>query len=119
MKLKVNSELIGVKLDTSLFADFLGCKVGSLVASYVGCPLHIGKATKSLWNSEIERMERKLVTWKGIYLSCSHIRLIKAALANLPVYFMSKFNCSRVVINRIKLPNRLPFGRRGRKRKYD
>ena len=40
--------------------DFVGCIAGSLPSSYLGLPLCIGVASKSLWSPELERLEKKL-----------------------------------------------------------
>ena len=103
--LRVNffkSEMIGVRVeDTHLasLADILGCKVGSLPSSYLGLPLCIEVASKALRSPMIERMEKRLSLWKANYLSLGgRITLIKAALANLPIYFMSMFRCPMEVI---------------------
>lgn len=98
--LRVNffkSEMIGVRVNEdrlAMFADLFGCKVGSLC---------LGLASKSLWQPILERMEKKLSLWKANYLSLGgKITLIKAALTNLPTYFMSLFQCPMEVINKIR-----------------
>lgn len=63
--LKVNfskSELIGVGAEEGMLhlADIMGCKVGSLPASYLGLPLCVRSSSKALWNMVAERMERRL-----------------------------------------------------------
>ena len=106
--LRVNffkSEMIGVRVeDTQLamLADFFGCKVGSLPKSYLGLPLCVGMASKALW-SLVERMKKRLALWKANYLSLGgRITLIKATLANLPIYFTSMFKCPLEVVKRIE-----------------
>lgn len=48
-------------------------------------------------------MEKKLSSWKATYLSLGGIiTLIKAALANLPINFMSLFKCPMEVVSRIE-----------------
>ena len=47
------SELIGIRMEKSVLHDFtgiLGCNVVDLPATYLGLPLCVGSATKSLWN---------------------------------------------------------------------
>eukprot|EP00268_Persea_americana_P026128 TRINITY_DN25505_c0_g3_i1.p1 TRINITY_DN25505_c0_g3~~TRINITY_DN25505_c0_g3_i1.p1 ORF type:complete len:111 (-),score=10.51 TRINITY_DN25505_c0_g3_i1:253-585(-) len=98
--------MIGVRMNEDrlgTFVDLFCCKGGSLTSSPLGLPLCHGLVSKSLWNPVIERMERKLSLWKANYLSLGgRITLIKAALANLPIYFMSLFKCPMEVINQIK-----------------
>lgn len=43
-----------------LYAKFLGCKVDSIPATYLGLLLCVGLTNKSLWNSVVERIESKL-----------------------------------------------------------
>lgn len=79
------------------------CEVGSLPTSYLGMPLSITGVFKSLWNPVIERIERKLASWRARYLFIAgRITLIQFALANLPIYFMTLFKCSSSVVNRIE-----------------
>ena len=88
LRLNFKSAIIGVRVNEdrlAMFADLFGCKVGSLC---------LGLASKSLWQPILERMEKKLSLWKANYLSLGgKITLIKAALANLPIYFMSLLKC--------------------------
>lgn len=57
-------------------------------------------------------MEHKLASWKAKYLSLrGHITLIKAALANLLVYFMYVSNYLMVVIKRIVNWNGYSYGK--------
>lgn len=63
--LKVNfrkRELLGVMVDDdhslNLYAAIMGCKIGSFPSIYLGLPLCIGRAPKSVWNLVIERVEK-------------------------------------------------------------
>lgn len=70
--------------------DILGCKAGALPTKYLGLPLCVGNANKSVWSPVIERVEKKLSSWKANYLfSVGRVTLVKSALSNLPVHFMS------------------------------
>lgn len=92
--LRVNffkSEMLGVRVKENLllhYADILVCKVSSFPATYLGLPFSIRSSPKSMWNPMIERMEKKLSSWKANYVSFEgRITLINAALANLPIYY--------------------------------
>lgn len=86
-----------------MLADIFECKAGSFPSTYLGLSLCHGTPTKSLWYLVIERMEKKLSLWKANYLSLGGIiTLIKAALANLPIYLMSLSKCPREIINQIE-----------------
>ena len=98
--LKVNffkSALFGVFVEDSLLerlTQLMGCNSGSLPSSYLGLPLSEGRVPKSLWSPVVEKLEKKLATWKSRYLSLrGRITLIQSLLANLPIYFMSKLKC--------------------------
>lgn len=66
--LKINffkSEVISVRVPKDhlcRFAGILGCKVGTLLGSYLGLPLCIGTLSKSLWYSVMERLEKRLAS---------------------------------------------------------
>ena len=72
--LKVNvgkSEIvpIGEVSNIQSLANFLQCKVGSLLMIYLGMPLGSLYKTAAIWNPILERLEKKLSGWKQLYLS--------------------------------------------------
>ena len=105
--LKVNlgkSELVAVGAvpNMDLLVAVLGCKQGFLPMKYLGLPLGAKFKDKSIWNPILEKMERKLASWKKLYLSKGgRVTLIKSTLSNLPTYFLSLFPISASVANRI------------------
>ncbi|WMV55702.1 hypothetical protein MTR67_049087 [Solanum verrucosum] len=50
-------------------AGILGCKTGSLPTTYLGLPLGASFKSSGIWNGVIEKMEKRLATWKMQYLS--------------------------------------------------
>ena len=54
-------------LDT--LASILHCRVGSLPMKYLGMPLGSSFKTTLIWNHILEKMEKKLLGWKRLYLS--------------------------------------------------
>jgi hypothetical protein len=56
---------MGSVVDVESQGMTLGCKV----MSYVGLPLGAHFKARSVWNGIVERMERRLATWKRLYLS--------------------------------------------------
>ena len=73
--------------------DVLGCKLSALPMTYLGLPLRAKFNSKMIWNTIIEKMERKLGGWKRIYLSKGgKLTLLKSTLSNLPTYFLSLFH---------------------------
>ena len=87
----------GSRLDS--FADIMGCRMGLLPSFYLGLPMCIGRVPKSLWNPVIDKIEKKLDSWKARYISLGgRITLIQSALANLPIYLMSLLVCPTSVV---------------------
>jgi len=73
-------------------ADILGCGVAILPVKYLGLPLGASDKSIHIWDGVIEKIERRLASWKRLYLSKGgRVTLIKSTLANLPTYFLSLF----------------------------
>ena len=67
---------------------------------YLGLPLGAKFKDKTIWNSILEKMERRLASWKRLYLSKGdRVILIKSTLSNLPMYFLSLFPKPTSVVN--------------------
>ena len=72
--LKINmdkSELVPVGVVPNIvdLVDVLGCKQGSLPMKYLGFPLGANVKDRSIWNPIIKKVERRLASWKRLYLS--------------------------------------------------
>lgn len=53
----------------------------------------------SFWDTIVEKVNKELANWKKNYISLGgRITLIKAALANIPIYYMSIFKLPSKVI---------------------
>ena len=79
------------------------CRVGSLPMLYLGMPLGTLYKTASIWNPILERMEKKLSSWKQLYLSKGgRITLLKSTLSSLPTYYLSLFTIPKVVATRLE-----------------
>ncbi|RVX12485.1 putative ribonuclease H protein [Vitis vinifera] len=106
--LKINlqkSEIIpvGEVEDVDRATTDFGCKVGNLPTTYLGLPLGAPHNSCRVWDVVEERFKRKLATWKKQYLSKEgRLTLIKSALSNLPIYFMSLFVIPRKVRLRLE-----------------
>ena len=75
--------------------EILGCKLALLPMKYLGLPLGANFKEKTIWNSVLEKVERKLACWKRLYLSMGgKVTLIKSTLSNIPTYFLSLFPIS-------------------------
>jgi hypothetical protein len=51
------------------YEQLFGCKKGSYPFRYLGIPMHYRKLNNSDWKIIEERIEKKLSSWKGKYLS--------------------------------------------------
>jgi hypothetical protein len=81
-------------------AEQLGCKVSNLPLMYLGMPLHWKKFTCDQWNFLIEKIENKLLSWKGKLLSLGgRAVLLNYVLSSLPLYWMSLFRLPAKVKN--------------------
>jgi hypothetical protein len=87
--LKINldkSVLVPVGLVDNMddLADILGCGVSSLPLKYLGLPLGAPFKVKSSWDEVVGKIERRLASWKRLYLSKGgRVTLIKNTLSNL------------------------------------
>jgi hypothetical protein len=50
-------------------ADILNCIIFSLPLKYLGLPLGASFKSKAIWKGVAEKMERRLASWKKIYVS--------------------------------------------------
>ena len=106
--LKVNvakSEIVPIEEvnNVQALAEFLGCRVGALLMTYLGMQLGASYKSPSIWNPILEKFEQKLARWKKLYLSkCGRLTLLKSTLSSLPTYFLSLFTIPTHVANKIK-----------------
>ncbi|KAG2684713.1 hypothetical protein I3760_10G087900 [Carya illinoinensis] len=71
--------------------------------TYLGLPLRATSRSLPIWDSVIEKVERRPARWKRLYLSKgSRVTLIKSTLSNLPTYFLSLFPIPASVAARIE-----------------
>ncbi len=96
--LKVNlgkSEMVPVGEVPNMegLVEVLGCHLISLPMTYLGLLLGAKFNSKTIWNTVLEKMERRLGGWKRLYLSKgSKLTLLKSTLSNIPTYFLSLFH---------------------------
>jgi hypothetical protein len=83
---------IGEVGDVESLAQILGCRIGSLPMTYLGLPLGASFRSRSIWNGVIEKVERRLASWKKLYLSKGgRVTLIHSTLSSIPTYYLSLF----------------------------
>ena len=83
--------------------ELLGCKQSVLPLQYLGLPLGTTFKETAIWNPVLERVEKRLASWKRFYLSkgCK-ITLIKSTFTSIPTYFLSLFPIPTRVANRLE-----------------
>jgi hypothetical protein len=95
--------LVGDVDQVESLAGILRCGVATLPVKYLGLPLGASYKSIHVCDSVIEKIERRLVSWKRLYLSKGgRVTLIKSTLANLPMCFLSLFPLSASVGARIE-----------------
>jgi len=83
---------IGKVEDVESLTHILGCRIGSLPMTYLGMPLGASFKSISIWNGVIEKVERRLASWKKLYLSKGgRVTLIHSTLSSIPTYYLSLF----------------------------
>ena len=106
--LKVNvgkSEIVPIREGNNLdaLANILSCRVGNLPMKYLGMPLGTSFKTTSIWNPILEKVEKKLLAWKRLYLSKGvRLNLLKSTLSSFPTSFLSLFIVPKVVATRLE-----------------
>lgn len=94
--LKINlskSMIVGVGSPRKIvqsFSNKLHCKIGKMPFLYLGPLIEAKARSKAVWDPVVQNFKRKPSMWKRNYLSLrGRITLIKVALSDLPVYYMS------------------------------
>ena len=84
-------------------ASVLGCGTASLPLKYLGLPLDACFKAKPIWDDIMEKVDRRLASWKRLYLSKGgRVTLIKSTLSNLPTCFLSLFPIPTSMAKRIE-----------------
>lgn len=74
-----------------------------LPSTYLVLPLSAKANSKAIWNPVIERLEKRLTSWKGRYLSKGgKLVLLRSMLSSMPICFLSLVAASVLVISRIE-----------------
>ena len=106
--LRVNmdkSELIPVGRVENVedMATELGCKVGSLLHTYLGMSLSARFNSVAVWDGIEERFHKRLAMWKHQHIfKGARITLIRSMLSSLPIYLMSILHLPKVIRLRLE-----------------
>ena len=99
------SSLMGINTQAEWLQDAaksLLCKTGHIPFTYLGLPIGGNLSRIQAWDPIIEKLSKKLATWKGKMLSIGgRITLIKSSISNLPLYYMSLFPIPKGVVEKI------------------
>ena len=81
----------------------LECETSFLPLKDLGLPLGAHFKTKSSWDGIVEKFERRLASWKRMYLSKGgRVTLTKSTISNLHMYFLSLFSIPATMTNHIE-----------------
>jgi hypothetical protein len=84
------------------YEQLFGCEKGSYPFRYLGIPMHYRKLNNKDWEKIEERIEKKLSSWKGKYLSVGgRLVLINSVLTSLPMFMLSFFEIPKGVLEKI------------------
>ncbi|XP_026459317.1 uncharacterized protein LOC113359977 [Papaver somniferum] len=98
--LKVNftkSSVITIGADHSVaaIAEILKCKIEVLPLKYLGMAMGAASRSYNIWDSVIEKFQKKLAPWKRkFFTKAGRILLMHTSLSSLPIYYMSIFQMS-------------------------
>ena len=59
---------VGEVINLGEIVALLGCRLSSLPMKYLDLPLSDKFKERTVWNSILERLERRLAGWKQLYL---------------------------------------------------
>jgi hypothetical protein len=94
---------VGDMVNVGESAIVLGCGMASLPLKYFGLPLGVCFKAKPIWDDIMEKVNRRLASWKRLYLfKGGRVTLIKSTHSNLPTYFLSLFPIPASMAKRIE-----------------
>ena len=111
---------INVEMHTLMeWADKICYNVNVLPSTYLGLPFGAKDNSVRMWESIVEKFERRLARWKSNLLSMGgRVTMIKFILACLPIYFMSLFRIPSIIKDKlIKIQKRFLWEGSGSSRK--
>lgn len=80
----------------------MSCGVGSIPFTFLGVKVWINPRKKSAWKNTISKIQRRLYSWKGKYLSQrGRITMINVVWTNLPIYPISFYKAPKEILKEI------------------
>jgi hypothetical protein len=84
------------------YEQLFGCKKVSYSFRYLGIPMHCRRLNNKDWKMIEDRIEKRLSSWKGKYLSVEgRLVLINSVLSSLPMFMLSFFEVPKGVLEKI------------------
>jgi hypothetical protein len=84
------------KNSEGVYSQLFGCHTGTYPFKYLGIPMHFKKLNNKDCKVVEQRIERKLSSWKGKYLSVSgRLVLINSVLSSMVLFMLSFFEVLR------------------------
>lgn len=81
---------------------YSGFKEGVWPYTYLGVPLFTGRLTKKMFEPLMDKIQKKLASWKGRLLSFGgKITLIKYVLCNMPIHVLSVLKMPKRIHNEL------------------
>lgn len=94
------------------YAELFGCEQGQFPIKYLGILIHYRRLTNAEWKHVEERVQKRLVSWKGKLLSLGgRLVLINSILTNMILYMISFFQLPKEVLQRWDYFHRDSFGK--------
>ncbi|WVZ84217.1 hypothetical protein U9M48_031271 [Paspalum notatum var. saurae] len=85
------------------YSELFGCSSGSFPFRYLELPMHYRKLRNSDWRHIEERLEKRLIGWKGKLLSVGgRLVLINSVLSSLPMFMLSFFAIPKGVLRKLE-----------------
>ena len=89
-------------LDLTVVSSLLHWRMGNFPFTYLGLPLKPTSLFKTDWHSLLDRIDKRLASWKGHTLSREgRLILVNSILSSLLLYFISFFFIPQWVIDHI------------------
>lgn len=96
-----NSKMITVGKVNNMagLTGLFDCQVVNLPVKYLGLPLRERFKAKAMWEPVVERIQKRLSSWKEKFLSKGgKLVIIKSIISSMPLYFLSMFRAPASII---------------------
>jgi hypothetical protein len=107
-RLKINfhkSEIFcfgDAKNSEGVYSQLFGCHTRTYPFKYLGIPMHLKKLNNKDWKVVEQRIEQKLSSWKGKYLSVGgRLVLTNSVLSSMILFMLSFFEVPKRVLEKI------------------